>query len=328
MASYNGVNGSTMTESPLLRAILHDEWDYDGLVMSDWTATRGTEAAARAALDLAMPGPAERFGPWGGALLAAVRAGQVDEALLDDKVLRILRLAARVGGLDGAVPVTPAPVDIPRELRATAAASFVLARNERSLLPLDRSRLDGSGLGRVALIGPNAQIARTLGGGSATVYPPYTVSPLDGLRAAGLDVAYAPGTLGHLRPAAARAPWLLRPDGSVPGAEVRFFSPSGEVIGSEQRDGAVFRWMNGFAAIGAPEQISRLEVNCVSRATGPAPSQLGVPGIGRFRLFADEAVVFDETLTVRKGADVAETLMAPPVRLAPLDLAAGQSVTV
>ena len=149
MASYNRVNGPTMTESPLLRAILHDEWGYDGLVMSDWTATRSTEAAARAALDLAMPGPAERFGPWGGALLAAVRAGQVDEALLDDKVLRILRLAARVGGLDGAVPITPAPVDIPRELRATAAASFVLARNERSLLPLDRSRLDGSGPGRM-----------------------------------------------------------------------------------------------------------------------------------------------------------------------------------
>ncbi|HMI26718.1 MAG TPA: glycoside hydrolase family 3 N-terminal domain-containing protein, partial [Streptosporangiaceae bacterium] len=133
MAAYNGVDGSTMTESPLLRAILHDEWGYDGLVMSDWTATRATEAAARAALDLAMPGPAERFGPWGDALLAAVRAGQVDEALIDDKVLRILRLAAHVGGLDGAAsssgPLSPAPVDIPRQLRATAAASFVLARN-------------------------------------------------------------------------------------------------------------------------------------------------------------------------------------------------------
>jgi len=220
MASYNGVNGSTMTESPLLRSILHDEWGYDGLVMSDWTATRAAEPAARAALDLAMPGPVERFGPWGHALLEAVRAGHVDEALIDDKVLRILRLAARVGGLDGAVPPTPAPVDVPRELRAAAAASFVLARNERTLLPLD-----GSGLGRVALIGPNAEIARTLGGGSATVYPPYTVSPLDGLRAAGLDVAFAPGVLGHLRPATARAPWLLRPDGSGPGADLRFFSP-------------------------------------------------------------------------------------------------------
>jgi beta-glucosidase len=328
MAAYNGVNGSTMTESPLLRGILHDEWGYDGLVMSDWTATRATEAAARAALDLAMPGPAERFGPWGDALLEAVRAGQVDEALIDDKVLRILRLAARVGGLDGASPISPAPVDIPRQLRATAAASFVLARNERSLLPLDRSGLDGSGLGRVALIGPNAEMARTLGGGSATVYPPYSVSPLDGLRAAGLDVTFAPGTLGHLRTAAARAPWLLRPDRSGPGADVRFFSPAGEAVGSERRDAAVFRWMNGFAAIGAPEQVDRLEVSCLIQATEAGTYQLGVTGIGRFRLLTDEAVLFDETLTVRKGADVGETLMAPPVRLAPLALAAGQSVTV
>src|SRR5207245_2487528 len=173
MASYNGVDGSTMTESPLLRAILHDEWDYDGLVMSDWTATRATEAAARAALDLAMPGPARRFGPWGDALLEAVRAGRVDEALMDDKVVCILRLAA------------------------------------------------------------------------------------------GVDGAFAPGTLGHLRTAPARAHWLLRPDGSGPGADVRFYSPSGELVGSEQRDAAVFRWMNGFAAIGAPEQIDRLEISCV-----------------------------------------------------------------
>ena len=99
MAGYNGVNGSTMTESPLLRDILHREWGYDGLVMSDWTATRSVQAAARAALDLAMPGPASRYGPWGDELVEAVRAGQVDEALIDDKVRRILRLAARVGAL-------------------------------------------------------------------------------------------------------------------------------------------------------------------------------------------------------------------------------------
>ena len=212
-----------------------------------------------------------------------------------------------------------------------------------SLLPLDRSGPDGSGLGRVALIGPNAEIARTLGGGSATVYPPYSVSPLDGLRAAGLDVTFAPGTLGHLRTAAARAPWLLRPDTSdlpggarggvprkqqSPGADVRFFSPGGEAVGSERRDAAVFRWMNGFAAIGAPEQVDRLEVSCLIQATEAGTYQLGVTGIGRFRLLTDEAVLFDETLTVRKGADVGETLMAPPVRLAPLELAAGQAVTV
>src|SRR5215216_6228240 len=50
MAAYNGVNGHTMTESPLLREILREEWAFDGVVMSDWYATRSTEDAACAAL--------------------------------------------------------------------------------------------------------------------------------------------------------------------------------------------------------------------------------------------------------------------------------------
>jgi hypothetical protein len=52
------------------------------------------EPAAEAGLDLVMPGPS---GPWGDQLVAAVRDGRVPEAAVDDKVLRLLRLAARVG---------------------------------------------------------------------------------------------------------------------------------------------------------------------------------------------------------------------------------------
>src|SRR3954470_9723643 len=99
MAAYNRVNGTTMTESPLLRSVLHDEWGWDGLVMSDWMATRGTVGAGNAALDLAMPGPES---VWGDALVAAVRAGEVSEAAVDAKVGRLLRLAERVGALEGA----------------------------------------------------------------------------------------------------------------------------------------------------------------------------------------------------------------------------------
>jgi len=327
MASYNRVNGSSMTQSPMLRDVLRGEWGYDGLVMSDWTAARSTEDTAGAALDLAMPGPASRYGPWGDALVEAVRKGKVDEALIDDKVLRILRLAARVGALEDGPPAralaAPGPdsVAVATELRAAAVAGFVLARND-GLLPLSRSRLR-----QLAVIGPNAEVARTLGGGSATVFPPYTVSPLDGLRAAGLHVAHAPGVSAQLRAPQARAPWLLRPDRSGPGAELRFFADSGEPTGSELRDGGTFIWLGGFTPAGVTEPVARLEIRCVIRATVAGTYRLGVSGLGRYRLTVDGAEVFDATLSLPENADVAEVMMVPPQQLAPVELAAGQSVT-
>src|SRR4051794_29885780 len=233
MAAYNSVNGHTMTESPLLRDVLKDEWEWDGLVMSDWTAARTTEAAGSAALDLAMPGP---HGPWGDALVAAVRAGRVSEAAIDDKVLRVLRLAARVGALDGepaAGATRPAPADPPGELRAAAAAGMVLARNEGGVLPLERP-------GRVALIGPNAAVARTQGGGSATVFPPYTVSPLDGLRAAGVAVVHTEGVRARTRLAAA-APELL-----AGGIEVRLLAADGAQLASQRRRVPTLTWQTRF----------------------------------------------------------------------------------
>jgi beta-glucosidase len=369
MAAYNGVNGSTMTESPMLRGILHAEWGYDGLVVSDWTAARSTEAAAEAGLDLVMPGPASRYGPWGDPLAEAVRNGKVDEALIDDKALRIFRLAARVGALTdlpagaaapagdagdagdaraaapagdagdagdprAAAPAAPVAHDAPDslavadELRAAAAAGFVLARND-GILPLSRSVSTQAGLARpvrIALIGPNAEVARTMGGGSATVYPPYTVSPLEGLRAAGLHVTYAPGVYPLDRVPAARAPWLLRPDRSGAGAEVRFYAESGELLGSELRDGATFLWMSGLGPAGATDRVTRVEVRFVIRATAAGTYRLGVSGLGRYRLLVDGAELFDATLAL-SDADIAEALMTPPQELAPVQLAEGQSVT-
>src|SRR3954453_20250764 len=163
MAAYNGVNGATMTENPLQRHVLKDEWGFDGLIMSDWYAGRSLAAAGEGLLDLVMPGPS---GPWGDELVAAVRAGDVPEASVDAKVLRLLRLAARVGALDGAPGTFAAPWhadQIAAEVRAAAAAGFVLARNEPAipggepLLPLDAGTLRS-----IAVLGPNAVVARTL----------------------------------------------------------------------------------------------------------------------------------------------------------------------
>ncbi|WRZ94965.1 glycoside hydrolase family 3 C-terminal domain-containing protein [Streptomyces sp. NBC_01007] len=96
MAGYNGVNGSTMTASPLLTDPLKREWGFDGVVVSDWGAVRAGIPAARAGLDLAMPGPDSA---WGEALARAVETGRVPRAAVDDKARRLLGLAAACGAL-------------------------------------------------------------------------------------------------------------------------------------------------------------------------------------------------------------------------------------
>ena len=321
MASYNGVNGEPMTESWLLEDILHTELGFDGVVMSDWFATRSTEASARAALDLVMPGP---NGPWGDALLAAVGAGMVEVAAIDDKVLRILRLAARVGALDGTAPSIPPTYDddeIAAMLRRIAAAGFVLARNDRGLLPLD-----ASGLERLAVIGPNAALARTLGGGSATVLPPYTVSPLEGLRSAlapGVQIAYSPGVQASNRIPVAPASWVHVPGASEPGVELRFLGADGALLASERRRGCAFKWLGSLGVAGT---VSRIEVRTVLRATDAGTYTIGASGLGRYRLTIDGEEVFDERLELPPGADIVEGLMTPPQAAHTMELAGGEEV--
>ena len=126
MSSYNSVNGATATENDLLETPLNSEWGFDGVVVSDWTAVRSLDSA-RASQDLVMPGP---DGPWGAALVKAVEAGDIDESVVDRKVLRILRLAERVGALGDTSPAEPVHVeDGPAFVREAAAEGMVLLEN-------------------------------------------------------------------------------------------------------------------------------------------------------------------------------------------------------
>lgn len=276
MSSYNAVNGHTMSESPLVQQVLRDEWGYDGVVMSDWGATR----SAHADVDLAMPGPDSPLAP----------------ADVDVRVARLRRLNERTAERE-ATPWSEA--EIAAELRATAAAGFVLARNHGSLLPLT-----GSSLRRVAVVGPNAAQARTLGGGSATVFPPYTVSPLEGLRAAlpHAEVGYAPGVKAHTR---------------LPVADVSVELRDGDR--TERRETGEFTWF------GAPRTV---EVHTTITAERAGEHVIGASGVGHFTLTLDGEVAFDETLALRPGANPGEHLFAPPQRGVPVTLEAGQAVDV
>jgi beta-glucosidase len=325
MAAYNAVNGEPMTESPLLRDVLRGEWGFDGLVMSDWFATRSTVASARAALDLVMPGPA---GPWGDALVQAVRDGLVDERAIDDKVVGVLRLAARVGALEGSpAPAAPAYDDaqISALLRRAAARGVVLLRNDGAL------PLDPGALRRVAVVGPNAAAGRTMGGGSATVFAPYAVSPLAGLRAAlphGVAVQHAVGVLASERIPVAGPPWLRRPGGGGPGVEVRFLAAGGEVLAGEQRPGCAFTWMGSFGHGLSPRDVCRIEVHAVVRATSAGTYAIGGSGIGRYALLVGGEPAFDGILALAPGADVVEGIVVPPQAVHEIRLERGEEVAV
>jgi beta-glucosidase len=323
MAAYNATNGPTMTENDLLVTPLETEWGFDGVVVSDWSAVRSTVAAGRAATDLAMPGPET---PWtANRLLNAVREGVVAQTAIDDKVRRLLRLAARVGALDGVQSDRPGRrpddgIDVAALLRRAAAAGMVLARNN-GLLPLEPTRL-----GRVAVIGPNAAQARVQGGGSARVAPPYMVSPLQGLVAAlgpGVEVLHAAGAFPSpgLRPFDV-AQVTDPADGSA-GLRVRLKDAAGQVWRDEHRTSGWLLWM------GVPEvfDIAEVEASALFCAPTAGRYRLGFGGVGAATVTIDGSTVFDDT--IQPSLDNHFAALLEPIDTAhEMDLWAGQQVLV
>lgn len=211
MTAYNRLNGEHCSDSSwLLRDVLRGDWGFDGFVVSDWFALADTGASIAAGLDLEMPGPGRAYG---GALAAAVRAGTVDELLVDDALARLLGVLDRISALDDA-PAEPESIDLPEDralVREAAAGAMVLLRNE-GVLPLDASRVT-----TVALLGPNAGRAVIMGGGSASLPVHRLVSPLDALQerlGARVRIVHEPGVDISLVTPEIPGAWLRTPDGA------------------------------------------------------------------------------------------------------------------
>jgi beta-glucosidase len=196
MNSYNLLNGVHATQSEFLNLkVLKGEWDFKGLLMSDWDATYDAVGAANNGLDLEMPYAKfmnkEK-------LLLAVKAGKVKEATIDDKILRLLRVALRYHwiGSDArpqAVDSLPAYSIADRAVALTGAReSLTLLKNDGHFLPLDTAKIK-----TIAVIGPDAYPAVTGGGGSSQAQAFEPVSILTGLSnlgaQTGVNVVYARG---------------------------------------------------------------------------------------------------------------------------------------
>jgi beta-glucosidase len=297
MCSYNRVNGTYACENAQeLTDALRDAWKFDGLVMSDWGALHSTVKAARAGLDLEMPGVADEdhltpidqlFGGqyFGRRLKAAVLNGSVPRATLDTMVTHILTAMFRIGLFDHPLPnpdsVKNAVVSTPAHLALStkiATDGTVLLKNARSLLPLS-TRAARS----IAVIGDAAsEHPQTAAGGSATVLPSRpVVTPLGGITAragSGVRVTHARGTLGVAVPLPA-----VPASAFGPGLRVTYFA-SADLSGTPIATGTVPNLDytgNPAAVAGHPVWSARYTGTLTAPATGDYRFTLSGGGIVR-----------------------------------------------
>ena len=324
MAAYNSVNGMLMTENErLLKDVLKAEWGFDGVVISDWHAARSTTPTALATLDLAMPGP---DGPWGEQLSEAVTSGAVSRQVLDDKVVRLLRMARLVGAMDGSASgrgdSTAQPLVDQGLLRRAVAASFVLLRNEQEALPFAQLR-------SLAVVGPGAIWPTIQGGGSAGVVPVSVSTPAGALRAALAGQAHVTTAQGcQIWTTVPEPPEgaLRDPVSGEPGLRLEFRSADGALLGSEHRTSSVLTWWDGVPPGVGWGSSGRIVLLATMRTQASGPYLLGAAGVGHLILAVDGVVIADEVTAI--PADPVEAMTRPGEIRAAVEFEAGRAAEI
>jgi beta-glucosidase-like glycosyl hydrolase len=205
MPSYNEVDGVPSTASTfLLQRVLRQEWGFQGFVVSDYNAieqladrhkvaasmSEAARLAIAAGVDLELPDRKAYL-----TVIDDVKAGRVEERLVNDAARHVLRLKFLAGLFEHpyADPDEAERVTNNAEAQAlaldSARASMVLLKNDRNALPLDRTKIK-----KLAVVGPNAGDVH-LGGYSEN--PGRGISVLQGLKdkaGTGIEIAFAEGT--------------------------------------------------------------------------------------------------------------------------------------
>lgn len=294
MSAYNRINGVWASENDcLLLDILKGEWGFDGLVMSDWYGAY-TPRAIASGLDLEMPGPPK----WLEAeqVQAALAAGKVNEAQIDDKVRRLLRTIERVGAFENPELQPEQAIDRPEHralIRRAGAESIVLLKNEGDILPLNPNRPQ-----TIAVIGANARWAAIMGGGSAQVAAHYAVSPLEGIRNRAGDevrVEYAVGCHLHRLLPNIDKDWLRQPGSDQPGVILEYFAGPG-LTGAARHveviETAEASWFGNFV-----EGVDARQFSARLTADLSVPESrrylLGLNNVGQGRLWLDGELRID-----------------------------------
>lgn len=180
MGAYNRLYGEHCCQSEfLLKKVLRDEWEYDGVVISDWGGVHDTELAARSQLDIEMS-VTDNFDQYWMAdpLKEKIEKGEIEEAAVDEKVTRILMLMMKLHMLDGKRKKGAYNTPEHREKTlAVARESVVLLKNENHQLPLKEEEMK-----KILVIGDNAKSLHSNSGGSAEIKALYEICPLMGMK--------------------------------------------------------------------------------------------------------------------------------------------------
>lgn len=197
MGAYNLLNGEhCCTSKQLLNETLRREWKFDGTVISDWGAVHDTKEAAESALDIEMD-VTYNFSEHhlANPLIEKVKAGEIAEELIDEKVRNILRMMLRLKMIGPETQQRKSGTYNTEEHRravlAVAEESIILLKNEEQLLPLKKD-----GRKKIAVIGANAIKVHSNGGGSAEIKALYEISALMGIKkllGGNAKISYAPG---------------------------------------------------------------------------------------------------------------------------------------
>ena len=182
MNAYNRLNGEYCAEHKwLLNDVLREDWGFEGIVVTDWGANNDKVLGLKAGQDLEMP---TSFGIAAAKIVEAVNNGELDEAVLDTCVDRIIDLILKSkASLRDYVYDKDDHHALARKI---AGESMVLLKNKNNMLPLDKSK-------KIALIGEMAKNPRYQGAGSSLINPTKLDNSFDELMNEGVSLEYAPG---------------------------------------------------------------------------------------------------------------------------------------
>ena len=187
MCAYNKINGIYCSENHwLLVDVLKDEWGFEGLVVSDWGAVHDRVASLEGGLDLEMPGPQERRVKQ---VIDAVRSSELDEAVLDETVRRVLDIVFMAAESSVRTP-KGGKFDVGEHhalARKIVGEGMVLLKNN-GVLPLKGSQ-------HIAVIGRSAETPYYQGGGSSHINPTQVDIPFKEIQklAGDAELLYAEG---------------------------------------------------------------------------------------------------------------------------------------